>query len=151
MGSIWTLTIWRLSLLQLLVPVRRWSLGSRGTFYYDFLRKFGNLILDSSGVSQFSTNGAYVNFATTVGTANTLLNTTFMNFENAGVKKIRTTEYSVPESLTNFIDLIDPTVFLGKTVAAVCQSFKSSERMLTHVGPNSSPRQEGYHSYETRD
>jgi tripeptidyl-peptidase-1 len=75
-------------------------------------------------VSQVSTDGAYVTFATTVGTANSLLNTTFMEFENAaaGVSKIRTTEYSIPSSLTNYIDLIDPTVFLGKTVAAVCSA-----------------------------
>lgn len=72
----------------------------------------------SAGVSQVSTDGAYVTFATTVGTANSLLNTTFMNFQNAGLSKIRTTEYSIPESLTSYIDLIDPTVFLGKTVAA---------------------------------
>lgn len=70
-------------------------------------------------MSQISTDGAYVTFATTVGTANSLLNTTFMKFENAGVSKIRTMQYSVPESLTSYIDLIDPTVFLGKTVAAV--------------------------------
>jgi tripeptidyl-peptidase-1 len=62
-----------------------------------------------------------VTFATTVGNANSLLNTTFMKFENsaAGVSKIRTMQYSVPENLTGYIDLIDPTVFLGKTVAAV--------------------------------
>ncbi|KAG0645598.1 Tripeptidyl-peptidase [Hyphodiscus hymeniophilus] len=75
--------------------------------------------LKSAGVKSVSTQGAYVTFATTVGAANSLLNTTFMKFENAGVSKIRTMEYSVPASLSSYIDLIDPTVFLGKTVAAV--------------------------------
>jgi tripeptidyl-peptidase-1 len=60
-----------------------------------------------------------VTFQTTVGTANSLLNTVFMNFENSGVSKIRTTQYSIPEELVDYIDLIDPTIFLGKATAAV--------------------------------
>ncbi|KAH8807281.1 peptidase S8/S53 domain-containing protein [Xylogone sp. PMI_703] len=74
--------------------------------------------LKSAGVKQISVNGAFISFATTVGTANSLLNTTFTHFENNGVSKIRTTEYSVPSELASYIDIIDPTVFLGKTVAA---------------------------------
>ena len=72
------------------------------------------------------TDGAFVNFATTVGTANSLLNTTFKNFENNGVSKIRTSEYSIPESLVDYIELIDPTVFLGKTTAAVPTSTRKT-------------------------
>jgi hypothetical protein len=105
----------------------RWNPGSRGTLGFEpSIERF--LTADSAGVSQVSTNGAYVTFATTVGTANTLLNTTFMNFENSGVSKIRTTEYSIPESLTSYIDLIDPTVFLGKTLAAVRESSKWTDQ-----------------------
>ena len=70
-------------------------------------------------MSQISIDGAYVTFATTVGTANSLLNTTFSNYEHsAGGVKIRTNEYSVPVHLVNYIDLIDPTVFLGKATVA---------------------------------
>lgn len=70
-------------------------------------------------MSQISVDGAYVTFATTVGTANSLLNTTFSNFEHsAGGLKVRTTEYSVPAHLASYIDLIDPTVFLGKAATA---------------------------------
>ena len=82
-------------------------------------RIVASLTLHSAGVSQISISGAYITFATTVGTANSLLNTSFLNFENAGVSKIRTKQYSIPSSLTSYIDLIDPTVFLGKTVPAV--------------------------------
>lgn len=64
------------------------------------------------------TEGSFVTFSTTVGTANSLLNTTFKNFENNAVSKIRTSEYSIPEELKGYIELIDPTVFLGKTTTA---------------------------------
>jgi tripeptidyl-peptidase I len=76
-------------------------------------------VLNSAGIKEVSTDGAYVTFQTTVGTANSLLNTVFMNFENSGVSKIRTTQYSIPEELVDYIDLIDPTIFLGKATAAV--------------------------------
>ena len=105
-----------------------WNPGLRGTLWAAVIQMSEQLLTCpdrcSAGVSQVSTQGAYVTFATTVGTANSLLNTTFMKFENAaaGVSKIRTTEYSIPSTLTSYIDLIDPTVFLGKTVAAVCSS-----------------------------
>lgn len=82
--------------------------------------------LKGAGVSKIAVDGAFISFATTVGTANSLLNTTFTHYENAGVSKIRTTEYSVPSELTNYIDIIDPTVFLGQTTAAAPVISRSS-------------------------
>jgi tripeptidyl-peptidase-1 len=71
--------------------------------------------LTSAGVSQISNDGHFVTFATTVGTANSLLNTTFNYYQNSGVTKLRTTEYSIPDDLVPHIDIISPTVFYGKT------------------------------------
>lgn len=79
--------------------------------------------LTSAGVKHISTDGAFVTFATTIGTANSLLNTTFVRYENAGVSKIRTKEYSVPDDLVNFIDMIDPTVYLGKATTNSAPAF----------------------------
>ena len=76
-----------------------------------------------------------------------------MKFENSatGASKIRTMQYSVPETLASYIDLIDPTVFLGKTVAAVCQLFNGlSSQVLIRAGPNKSNQsQEGDYSHQT--
>lgn len=94
--------------------------------------------LKSAGVSQsqMSTDGSYVTFATTVGTANSLLNTTFMNFVSAGNTKIRTLQYSIPDDLASYIELIAPTVFLGQTTAAVPTSTRKTKRDRTPTTPS---------------
>jgi tripeptidyl-peptidase-1 len=71
--------------------------------------------LTSAGVSQISTDGHFLTFATNVGTANALLNTTFSYYQNSGVTKLRTTQYSIPDDLAQYIDLLSPTVYFGKT------------------------------------
>lgn len=73
--------------------------------------------LTSAGVKNVHSDGHWVSFSTTVGTANSLLNTTFANYQNNGVSKLRTTQYSVPDQLADHIDLISPTTYFGKTVA----------------------------------
>jgi tripeptidyl-peptidase-1 len=73
--------------------------------------------LKSEGVEKVISDGTWVTFATTTETANRLLNANFQQFERHGILKIRTTEYSVPQSLVEHIDLIHPTTFFGKTQA----------------------------------
>ena len=75
--------------------------------------------LKGAGVSNANSDGTWVNFSTTVGTANTLLSTTFNYYENDGIQKLRTTSYSVPDDLTDYIDLVTPTTYFGKTTAQV--------------------------------
>ncbi len=75
--------------------------------------------LTDAGITQqeLSSDGHWIYFSTTVGSANALLNTTFLTYENSGVSKLRTTQYSIPDSLAQHIDLIIPTTYFGKTVA----------------------------------
>ena len=73
--------------------------------------------LKQAGVTTMHSDGHWVTFATDVGTANTLLNTKFAYYANQGVTKLRTTQYSVPDSLVQHIDLISPTTYFGKTSA----------------------------------
>ncbi len=75
--------------------------------------------LQGAGVTNAYSDGANVNFSTTVCLANSLLNTTFNYYENAGIQKLRTTKYSVPEDLQVHIDLITPTTYFGKTVPQI--------------------------------
>lgn len=70
--------------------------------------------LKAAGITQVSRQGSLVNFATTVGTANKLFDTKFSYYRNGASQKLRTTQYSIPDHLTESIDLIAPTVFFGK-------------------------------------
>ena len=73
--------------------------------------------LMSSGVSQVYSTGEYVNFVTSIGNANKILGTQFNHYENNGVEKLRTTQYSIPDELNEHIDFITPTTFFGRTQA----------------------------------
>lgn len=75
--------------------------------------------LGGAGVTNAYSDGANINFSTTVSTVNSLLSTTFSYFENDGIQKLRTTRYSVPDALLAHIDLITPTTYFGKTVPQI--------------------------------
>jgi tripeptidyl-peptidase-1 len=74
--------------------------------------------LKSAGVTSYSAQGGSIWFQTNVSTANSLLSTTFKSYsDSTGATKVRTTEYSIPESLVEHVDLIAPTTFFGQTKA----------------------------------
>ena len=81
--------------------------------------------LQQAGVTNVKSDGEWVNFATTVGNANKLLDTQFSYYTNSGVTKLRTTQYSVPDSLAQHIDFITPTTYFGKTTAMAPTMFHS--------------------------
>ena len=72
--------------------------------------------LTSAGITKIYSDGEYVNFATTISSANKLLNAQFNTYQSNGVKKIRTLQYSIPSSLKQHVDLIHPTTYFGKMV-----------------------------------
>lgn len=71
--------------------------------------------LRDAGITDIADHGSYINFATTVAHANEMLSSSFQNFDVAGVQKLRTLEYSVPDELAEHIDLVSPTTFFGET------------------------------------
>ena len=73
--------------------------------------------LKSAGVENAYSDGSYVNFSTSVGTANKLLDTEFNYYASNGVQKLRTMGYSIPDDLVDHVDLISPTTYFGKTTA----------------------------------
>ena len=75
--------------------------------------------LKAGGVQDIHTEREYVIFAAPVETANKLLNTQFHYYENEGLTKLRTTGYSVPNDLSQYIDFVHPTTYFGKTTAQV--------------------------------
>jgi len=61
--------------------------------------------------------GASVHFVTTIGQAQILLNTTFSYYENNGIQALRTTQYSVGQAVSPYIDFVHPTTYFGNTKA----------------------------------
>ncbi|KAI1423565.1 tripeptidyl-peptidase [Xylaria sp. FL1777] len=61
-------------------------------------------------------NNDWITFSTTVEKANELLNTTFAwyQYEKGGSAKLRSLDYSVPDELAEYIDLIQPTTRFGQ-------------------------------------
>ena len=73
--------------------------------------------LQKSGAQNIESDGTNVNFLTTVGNANSMLNTKFKAYTNGKTTKLRTTGYSLPDDLHESVDLIDPTTYFGNTKA----------------------------------
>lgn len=73
--------------------------------------------LKDSGVTTINSDGFWVTFQTSISKANELLSADFMQYQNEGISKIRTTSYSVPADVMEHIELIHPTTFFGKTQA----------------------------------
>jgi tripeptidyl-peptidase I len=74
--------------------------------------------LKSEGVTTYKTVGDSVWFQATVAQADKMLGATFKTYtDSEGTSKLRTTEYSLPESLKDHVDLVSPTTYFGKTKA----------------------------------
>lgn len=75
--------------------------------------------LHDAGVSNIDRDGALLKFTSSVDNIDRLLNTGFAYYQNGASKKLRTTQYSIPDELATYIDIISPTVYFGKTRSAV--------------------------------
>lgn len=73
--------------------------------------------LENAGVSDYTVDGAFVDFAATVDTANSLLNASYQQFTNNGTTKLRTLSYSLPSSVDEHIVLVDPGLYIGRSTA----------------------------------
>ena len=75
--------------------------------------------LKSAGVTHIHSDGEWVTFASTVNMANKLLGTQFNYYQNDGVTKLRTTQYSIPKNVSQYVDFVSPTTYFGKTTAQI--------------------------------
>lgn len=83
--------------------------------------------LNSSGITEYTTQGDSIWFQSTVAQANSMLGTKFQNYvDSTGVTKLRTTEYSLPEDLVGHVSLVSPTTYFGTTKG---MKAKQSKRM----------------------
>ena len=92
--------------------------------------------LSDAGIEDISVQGSFINFATTVGRANGLLDARFSHFDVDGTDKIRTLQYSIPDELLEHIELVTPTTFFGKTKAQAPIPFEIARRQTAPPKPN---------------
>ncbi|CAG7984991.1 unnamed protein product [Penicillium olsonii] len=82
--------------------------------------------LQQADISEITGDGSLVNFTGSVENVNRLLNASFAYYQNGGSQKLRTTQYSIPDDLDDYIDIISPTVYFGKVQGATPVPSKSS-------------------------
>lgn len=72
--------------------------------------------LESAGISDIEVDSDWMNFRTTVDVANSLLGTEFKYYANEvkDIRRLRTLQYSVPESVAPHINMIQPTTRFGQ-------------------------------------
>lgn len=79
--------------------------------------------LQGNNITDIQDDGDYLMFRTTVGTANTLLDTQFDWYRGEdGVQMMRTTRYSVPQDVAAHINFVQPTTRFG-----------TAKRLASHV------------------
>ncbi|BAE64770.1 tripeptidyl aminopeptidase [Aspergillus flavus] len=85
--------------------------------------------LENGGVTDFTQDADWINFCTTVDTANKLLNAQFKWYVSdvKHIRRLRTLQYDVPESVTPHINTIQPTTRFGKI---------SPKKAVTHSKPS---------------
>ncbi|EAW13455.1 S53 family peptidase [Aspergillus clavatus NRRL 1] len=75
--------------------------------------------LESGGVTDIEEDADWINFRTTVGVANTLLDADFKWYVSdvRSLERLRTLSYSIPESLASHVHMIQPTTRFGQIKA----------------------------------
>ena len=73
--------------------------------------------------------GDWINFSVPVSQAEEMLDTNFHFFRNeySGVRIIRTLQYSIPQSLHGFVQMIQPTTRFGQSGARIRWKFSPGE------------------------
>lgn len=72
--------------------------------------------LESAGIFDIEMDADWMNFRTTVDVANSLLDTEFKYYANEvkDINRLRTLQYSIPESVTPHVNMIQPTTSFGQ-------------------------------------
>ncbi|CRG87077.1 tripeptidyl-peptidase I [Talaromyces islandicus] len=90
--------------------------------------------LQSAGVTDIVQDADWIDFTTTVGVANELLDTQFQWYtsEERRVRTLRTLQYSVPDDVAEHIYMIQPTTRFG-AITAMHSNSRSKELTGSHL------------------
>ena len=93
--------------------------------------------LDDAGVDHTADGSPHVRIATTVKKANMLLNASFGHYDIDGVTKLRTVEYSIPDDVSQHVELVHPTNYFGRNRRRELSADTPKPSSLTSRDPNS--------------
>lgn len=98
--------------------------------------------LESAGITAYKVDGAFVDFATDLTTANSLLNATYQQYTAAssGVTKLRTLSYSIPDEVEDYVALVDPSTYFSSSTKAFAP-YEYAGRTTARSAPGQQPRQ----------
>lgn len=75
--------------------------------------------LEQNGISDYQINGSFVDFTASLETANSVLNASYQHYtsrdQDTTTTKIRTTHYTIPDEVENYVAFVDPGMFFGST------------------------------------
>ncbi|KAF2813830.1 subtilisin-like protein [Mytilinidion resinicola] len=92
--------------------------------------------LKASGVTQYVAQAGSYWFQADVGTANSMLGTTFKTYKDStGKTKLRTTKYSIPEDLVGHVALVSPTTYFGNTKAMMPARAEDRKQLAKRATP----------------
>ncbi|EFX06546.1 tripeptidyl peptidase a [Grosmannia clavigera kw1407] len=74
--------------------------------------------LEQNGISDYQIDGSFVDFTATLETANSVLNASYQHYTSTDqdtTTKLRTSHYTIPDEVENYIAFVDPGTFFGST------------------------------------
>jgi len=70
--------------------------------------------LGQNVITEYNIDGPFIDFSLSVEAGNKLFNASYQHYESNGVRKLRTSQYSIPDELEKYIALIEPGTYLGR-------------------------------------
>lgn len=96
--------------------------------------------LETSGIrsADISSNGDWIHFVAPISQVEALLDTKFHLYSNSynSERKVRTTQYSVPDHLHRYIDMVQPTTRFGQVRPQTKRLFDAQYLGKAHTGLN---------------
>ena len=90
--------------------------------------------LKSSGISSFNVDGAFIDFATDITTANKVFNASYQHYSDGTATKLRTLSFSIPEDIEQHIQYLDPSTYFGTTKAFHPTTYKQAPKKVRSEG-----------------
>ncbi|KAH8898193.1 subtilisin-like protein [Thozetella sp. PMI_491] len=98
--------------------------------------------LKARGISNYKVDGAFIDFATDIATANRAFNASYQHFTSGDVTKLRTLSYSIPDEIQQHVVFLDPSTYFGQSTAQLPSYLPTTRVPVEVIKPRAEPRAE---------